>query len=138
MDSDRAPYRRELLLAFVYVVAGIVMLGVGFVEPGQAWPGARAIVLLGVVVTLRGLFDFWRIDAWLAVSVSLVVAFGTMGALAAKNAARTEYAAWERPDPRQQAALATRAKIFLALGALGGAVAVYRARRAFHDGSALR
>lgn len=126
------------MLALGCVVAGMGLLGVGFAEPAQAWPGGRVIVLLGVVLTLRGLFDFWRIDGWLAVGVGFVLAFGTMGALAAKNAARTEYAAWERPDPHHQAELATRAKVFLLLGALGGAHAVYRTRRALHDGSGRR
>lgn len=135
---DRAPPRRELLFACGCVVAGIVLLGIGFLGTTQVWPGARAIVLLGVVLGLRGLFDFTRLDVWLAVGVSLVVGFGAMGVVAAKNASRTDYAAWERPDPREQAALATRAKVFLALGALGGTLAVYRARRVFRDQSARR
>lgn len=135
---DRAPPRRELLFACGCVVAGVVLLGIGFLGTPQVWPGARAVVLLGVVLGLRGLFDFSRLDVWLAVGVSLVVVFGAMGVMAATNAARTDFAAWERPDPRQQAALATRAKVFLLLGALGGALAAYRARRALHDGSAHR
>ena len=127
---------RELLLGFGCVVAGALLLGIVFA--GVVPFAAHAVILVAVTLTLRGLFELVRIDGWLAIGVSLVLVFGAIGALAAKNASRAEYATWERPDPRDQAALATRARVFLLLATLSGALAAHRTRRTLRDGLPLR
>lgn len=127
---------RELLLGFGCVVAGALLLGLAFA--GVVPFAAQAVILVAVALTLRGLFELVRIDGWLAVGVSLMLVFGAIGTLAAKNASRTEYAAWERPDTRDQASLATRARVFLWLATLSGALAADRTRRTLRDGSSLR
>jgi hypothetical protein len=121
---------RQLVLATLMVFGGLLAV-VGswlLLRSGESW---KPVALVGVVLVVRGVWDWREIDGWFALAAVVCGVTAFIGLMALHNAESAELAvpSYLDPSPADRVdSLRLRGRIFVGIGATALVFALHRLR----------